>query len=649
VDVFNPDYTSLAHNATRRSAPRRGGLARVTERASCERSQFREPPQAARATYERTVLDAERAIDAGQFAEAEKTLQAVVGTLAGDDRAGKLVSRVRELSAAALARETAAVPPGGTTPDVRQSTQGTTVTIAEPGPTVPDTDLYKAPPERNVETRPAAPIAKAPDPPRNARVDPRPTPAAPIDEARAELEGTTAYLAGDYDAAIRLLRPVFDIDPPSSRVAFYLACSYVARAALGGVVAEPTLDEARRMFTYAGGDSDVRRRPRVHLAGRAAPARLDRHGHRGEGGHGVMTTRRVRALTLALVMTAGLPPAAFAQTSLQIPLQFDFLNPGAKSLAMGGAFSGVADDATATLANPAGLIQIGQREVSLEGRVTSNNARFLQGGRLSGTVLNEGLDTVSGPQFGDSRGTHAGPTFLSVVLPFARTDPADPLVGQTRWVLAAQRHELVRVDQQFQSTGVFQQAPGDLTSVRERPQQSDRQLSITSYGLSMAYAVRPGIAIGGGLSLYRFSIDSIFRRFDTFGFLGAPNTGTELGRSTQVGDDTGVAPSLGLLIGTAGRTRAGVLYRHGPSFTFQTVEALGGPERDVTFRVPHTLAVGLSHRPQPSILLRSRGDTRQLRAARAGVRDRPGRHRPRAERRASASTTAPRCTSARSI
>jgi hypothetical protein len=31
------------------------------------------------------------------------------------------------------------------------------------------------------------------------------------------------------------------------------------------------------------------------------------------------------------------PAAAFAQTSLQIPLQFDFLNPGAKSLALAGA------------------------------------------------------------------------------------------------------------------------------------------------------------------------------------------------------------------------------------------------------------------------------------------------------------------------
>lgn len=312
---------------------------------------------------------------------------------------------------------------------------------------------------------------------------------------------------------------------------------------------------------------------------------------------------RARLIGFALALAICLPASARAQTSLQIPLQFDFLNPGAKSLAMGGAFSGVADDATATLANPAGLIQIGQREVSLEGRVTTVDTRFLEGGRLSGTVLNEGLDTVNGPQFGESRGSYGRPTFLSAVLPFTRTDPADPQVGQTRWVLAAHRHELVRVDQDFQSTGVFQQAPGDLTSVRERPQQADRQMAITSYGVSAAYAVRPGIAIGGGVAIHRFSIDSIFRRFDTVGFLGAPNPGNELGRSTQIGDDTGVSPSLGLLMGTAGKTRAGLLYRHGPSFTFQTVEALGEPARDVTFRVPHTLAVGLSHRPRPSILL----------------------------------------------
>jgi hypothetical protein len=35
--------------------------------------------------------------------------------------------------------------------------------------------------------------------------------------------------------------------------------------------------------------------------------------------------------------------------------QFDFLNPGARSLALGSAFIAVADDATAAFTNPAGL------------------------------------------------------------------------------------------------------------------------------------------------------------------------------------------------------------------------------------------------------------------------------------------------------
>ena len=48
---------------------------------------------------------------------------------------------------------------------------------------------------------------------------------------------------------------MFDVDPPSQRVAFYLACSYVARAVLGGAADKTVLDEAQRMFTYAVGDS----------------------------------------------------------------------------------------------------------------------------------------------------------------------------------------------------------------------------------------------------------------------------------------------------------------------------------------------------------------------------------------------------------
>ena len=49
-------------------------------------------------------------------------------------------------------------------------------------------------------------------------------------------------------------------------------------------------------------------------------------------------------------------------------LQFNFGNPGARSLGMGGAFLGLADDASAAEANPAGLTILRKPEVSIEGR-----------------------------------------------------------------------------------------------------------------------------------------------------------------------------------------------------------------------------------------------------------------------------------------
>ncbi|HYM61460.1 MAG TPA: hypothetical protein VEZ11_11285 [Thermoanaerobaculia bacterium] len=49
-------------------------------------------------------------------------------------------------------------------------------------------------------------------------------------------------------------------------------------------------------------------------------------------------------------------------------LQFNFGNPGARSLGMGGAFLGLADDASAAEANPAGLTILRKPEVSFEAR-----------------------------------------------------------------------------------------------------------------------------------------------------------------------------------------------------------------------------------------------------------------------------------------
>ena len=75
------------------------------------------------------------------------------------------------------------------------------------------------------------------------------------------------------------------------------------------------------------------------------------------------------APVLALCLFSALP--LFAQnTDIESlsGLQFNFGNPGARSLGMGGAFLGLADDASAAEANPAGLTILRKREFSIEAR-----------------------------------------------------------------------------------------------------------------------------------------------------------------------------------------------------------------------------------------------------------------------------------------
>jgi long-subunit fatty acid transport protein len=280
------------------------------------------------------------------------------------------------------------------------------------------------------------------------------------------------------------------------------------------------------------------------------------------------------------------PGGAAAQTSLQIPLQFDFLNPGAKSKAMGGAFVGLADDATAAFVNPAGLILMTRPELSFEGRYSRIDTLFLQRGRLSGALINEGTDTISGPVFGETSGSDTGPAFLSGVY----THPS------LKWSLAGYRHELVRVDQQFLSDGVFQQSPEEFTSRRDSPQQGIRTVSITGYGAAVGYRLAREVSLGAGVTAYSFRLNSQFRRFDTVGFLGPPNLNAEIGRSTQTGDDHALTPTVGALFGLSTRGRIGVMFRQGASFVFRTKDG-NDPERQGRFRVPNTLAIGASFRP----------------------------------------------------
>jgi len=99
-----------------------------------------------------------------------------------------------------------------------------------------------------------------------------------------------------------------------------------------------------------------------------------------------------RSLLLFTVLTAlaALPMAA-QNTDIESlsGLQFNFANPGARSLGMGGAFIGLADDASAAEANPAGLTILRKPEVSIEARnyresqVLTTSGTFPDVGRTS--------------------------------------------------------------------------------------------------------------------------------------------------------------------------------------------------------------------------------------------------------------------------
>lgn len=306
----------------------------------------------------------------------------------------------------------------------------------------------------------------------------------------------------------------------------------------------------------------------------------------------VRSVRHLRRALLASVLLLADASGVLAQGSLQIPLQFDFLNPGARSLAVGSAFAGMADDATAGFTNPAGLTILTIPEVSFEVRGRRLESPFLFGGRLSGSVTNIGIDTVPEAIYRDSIAESTGLSYLSIVVP------------RPRWSIAAYRHELIRLDQQFEAQGVFQ---GPV--FREAALRARREVNITTYGVAGAYRWHPRVSVGGGLTLHQFQLDAQFERFFP-DFYDAPTfaPGERLQNAEQHSDEVGIGFNVGTLIrlyeptGPAGAgpdlVQLGAVYRKGANFDFEGFEGtLSNPTtRNGTFRTPDAFAVGAAVR-----------------------------------------------------
>lgn len=301
-------------------------------------------------------------------------------------------------------------------------------------------------------------------------------------------------------------------------------------------------------------------------------------------------------LTLVAISTF-LPITGQAQSNDEINAgtEFNFSTPGARSLALGGAFLAMADDATAAFSNPAGLSQLweGGSEVALEYRRWNYKSRFADRGHEFGDPTGIGVDTISGIREGESSTSVSGLSFLSVSVP------------ASRWGFAAFRHEMANFESQFDTQGPF-------TGPRNRisPTSSRIDLKITNIGLAVARQIGTRLSLGADVYQSHFELESETARFwvnpstgdpalDRLGggVLGPPDRLPDNVQNfqRQVGDDESMGWSVGFLwrltpdpgleLITQGAEesvdasphiwRIGGVYRRSPAYDFQANYVFG--------------------------------------------------------------------------
>lgn len=274
---------------------------------------------------------------------------------------------------------------------------------------------------------------------------------------------------------------------------------------------------------------------------------------------------------LCVLIALALVPLA-ASSQVGIAFEFSFSNPGARSMGFGGAFVALADDATAAFANPAGLVQLVDAEVSLELRHWSSSIPYTYSGRLTGQPTGLGLDTKPGIEHRTYDRDVTGPFYLSFVYP------------RKRWSIAFNRHLLADFSIAADTQGLFAEVPGlPLDTGRLSDRRDSTELELISYGLSGAFKVLENLSLGLSLNYFdgRLSGSQMHYLWDEDtpeGYFGPTSFLAErlLAGAEFNTDGSDVAFGAGLLWRFAEQWSFGGFYRQAPSFDFDFT-LNGGP------------------------------------------------------------------------
>jgi long-subunit fatty acid transport protein len=267
--------------------------------------------------------------------------------------------------------------------------------------------------------------------------------------------------------------------------------------------------------------------------------------------------------------------------------EFSFINPGARSGAMGGAFIALADDATAAEANPAGLTILTKPEVSFEYRHTETNANELNSLRVinpPGVGFGFLLETFNEIEDQDQ------PSWVSVVFPSGN------------WVFGFSRQEFVKQDALVNESVGTQL--GDVTAIINSNGSTEQD--IVNWNFSLGVKLSESFSLG---TTVRYSqLDWLANTVNLFTFvIGGEQTEPFVGSETSIDDsDSAVGFNVGGLW-KAKHASFGVVYKYNPTFEVTEFEeglALpdGRPgEFTNTLNVPDTFGGGIAIKPNDTI------------------------------------------------
>ncbi len=310
-------------------------------------------------------------------------------------------------------------------------------------------------------------------------------------------------------------------------------------------------------------------------------------------------------------------------------LPVDLLPPGARSLGLAGAFTAVADDATAAVANPAGLANLSTTEVSVHLRNFDSDVEFFDP---------DAYDTGWSHLVGDINKTYSDSgsevSFASIVKPF------------DSWVLSA--YYLNQLN--FQSDQLESGIDVDEIFLDTYTNIHSIDAAIEGYGASVAYRISSTFSIGVTVQNTKLDLASsdvwILDHFNGWEFL-YPNPeealtqlvdkwtiGTEVGHGKgSDSSDKDTTFNVGLLWNVSQKFSVGLVYREGAEFDLQSnrfgsyklgcIDGSSLPEADcseladvndvigysdnvqspVSVKIPDTLSLGFAWRPANTLLV----------------------------------------------